>query len=49
MIHQSSLSGFGPDFIQFDPIYDYRVTIQVVTNLPLTSKQKFGFSMRPMY
>ena len=27
----------------------YRVTIQVVPNLPLTSKQKFRFSMRPMY
>ena len=27
----------------------YRVTIQVVTNLPLTSKQKFRFSIMPMY
>ena len=28
---------------------NYRVTIQVVLNLSLTSKQKFRFSMRPMY
>ena len=27
----------------------YGVAIQVATNLPLTSKQKFCFSMRPMY
>ena len=27
----------------------YRVTIQVVKKLPLTSKQKFCFSTRPMY
>ena len=27
----------------------YRVTIQVVPNLPLTSKQKFCYSIRPMY
>ena len=27
----------------------YRVTIQVVTNLPLTSKQKFCFNMRSLY
>ena len=27
----------------------YRVTIQVVPNLLLTSKEKFCFSMRPMY
>ena len=27
----------------------YRVTIQVVSNLPLTSKLKFSFCMRPMY
>ena len=27
----------------------YRVTIQVVSNLLLTSKQKFRFSMRPVY
>ena len=27
----------------------YRVTIQVLTNLPLTSKQKLRFSMRPIY
>ena len=27
----------------------YRVTIQVVSNLPLTSKQKFHISIRPMY
>ena len=27
----------------------YTVTIQIVSNLPLTSKQKFRFSMRPMY
>ena len=27
----------------------YRVTIQVVLNLPLKPKQKFCFSMRPMY
>ena len=27
----------------------YRVTIQVVANLPLTSKQKFHLSKRPMY
>ena len=30
-------------------LYKYRVTIQVVSNLPLTSKKKFRFSMRPMY
>ena len=30
-------------------IYRYRVTIQVVSNLLLTSKQKFCFSMRHMY
>ena len=29
--------------------YRYRVTIQVVSNLPLKSKQMFCFSMRPMY
>ena len=29
--------------------YMYRVTIQIVSNLPLTSKQMFYFSMRPMY
>ena len=28
-------------------VTNYRVTIQVVSNLPLTSKQKFRFSMRP--
>ena len=27
----------------------YRVTIHFVSNLELTSKQKFCFSMRPMY
>ena len=27
----------------------YRVTIQVVPNLPLTSKQKFRLNLRPMY
>ena len=27
----------------------YRVTIRVDSNLPLTSKQKLHFSMRPMY
>ena len=27
----------------------YRVTIQVLTNLLLTSKQKLRFSMRPIY
>ena len=27
----------------------YRVTIQVVTNLPLTSKHKFRFNMRSLY
>ena len=27
----------------------YRMTIQVVTSLPLTSKQKLRFSMRPMF
>ena len=27
----------------------YRVNIQAVPNLPLTSRQKLGFSMRPMY
>ena len=27
----------------------YRVTIQVVPNLPLTSKQKFHFTLMPMY
>ena len=30
-------------------IFLYRVIIQVVSNLPLTSKQKFRFSMCPMY
>ena len=29
--------------------YIYRVTIQVVSNLPLTSKQKFRFSMRSLF
>ena len=28
---------------------DYWVTIQVVSNLPLTSKQKFRFGMRSLY
>ena len=27
----------------------YRVTIQVVLNLPLTLKQRFGFSMMAMF
>ena len=30
-------------------IFFYRGTIQVMPNLPLTSKQKFHFSTRPMY
>ena len=29
--------------------WHYRVTLQVVSNIPLTSKQKLCFSMRPMY
>ena len=29
--------------------YDYMVTIQVMSNLPLTSKQKFCFSMRSIH
>ena len=29
-------------------VEDYRVTIHIVPNLPLTSKQKFRFSMWPM-
>ena len=28
---------------------EYRVTILVDSNLPLTSKHKFRFNMRPMY
>ena len=35
--------------ILFHMSFNYRVTIQVVPSLPLTSKQKFRFSMRPMY
>ena len=31
------------------PLLIYRVTILVVPNFPLTTKQKFRFSMRPMY
>ena len=30
-------------------MYYYRVTIHIVPNLLLTSKQKFCFSMRPMH
>ena len=30
-------------------LMEYWMTIQVVTNLPLTSKQKFCFTMRPVY
>ena len=29
--------------------FQYRVTIQVVSNLPLTSKQKLHFSISPLY
>ena len=31
------------------PKRQYRVTHHVVSNFPMTSKQKFRFSMRPMY
>ena len=39
---------FEQTYMQFLSIL-YRVIIRVVTNLPLISKQKFRFSMRPMY
>ena len=32
-----------------DVLKIYRVTINVVPNLPLTSKQKYHFSMKCMY
>ena len=35
----------GSTFIE----QNYRVTIEVVSNLPLATKQKFHFSMRLMY
>ena len=43
---------YSESFIDIDVLIDqeiYRVTIQVVSNLPLASKQKFRFSMRSMY
>ena len=45
----------GPAWALLSKIYKpfagslYSVTFQVVSNLPLTSKQKFCFSIGPMY
>ena len=37
-------------FVHTESVTDsYRVTMQLVPNLPLPSKHKFCFSMRPMY
>ena len=41
------LKGGIPNWKKLNMIY--RVTIQVVSNLPLTSKQKFHFNMRSLY
>ena len=50
LIHNSTVDPAWNSVTLQNYLYDvYRVTIQVVPNLLLTSKQKFRFSTRPMY
>ena len=48
---QGGTSGYslGSVDIKTNALFQYRVTIQVVSNLTLTSIQKLCYSMRPMY